>query len=154
MIFRITALQIQLLVQFPAYYASFCSRKSRPQSTEDLRSCQKHTIPGFRWTCFSRAIVVLFRSHLSPKRAKKYIIDHITCHILWPEQSCFVVPQCFLWHHNGRLVCVYIPSHNYRLACRKLYTRFTNVWFKSLLSSGWKSHKKPTKIRAQFGFYS
>lgn len=42
-----------------------------------------------------------------PKRAKKYVIDHITCHILWPEHSCFVVLECFLWHRNARLVYIY-----------------------------------------------
>lgn len=30
-------------------------------------------------------------------------MDHILCHILWPELSCFVVPECFLWHSNTRL---------------------------------------------------
>lgn len=32
MIFQIAALQIQLLVRLPAYYASFCSRKKKKKN--------------------------------------------------------------------------------------------------------------------------
>lgn len=46
------------------------------------------------------------------------------CHILWPELSCFVVPECFLWHSNARPVYM-DPVTITGWPGEKMYTRFT-----------------------------
>lgn len=63
-----------------------------------------------------------------PKRAKKKNMLWITdlCPILWPELSCFVVPECFLWHGNARLVYI-DPVTITGWPGEKMYTRFPAV---------------------------